>query len=124
MKKIYRYISLTLAILTCLALLCSCSSSRAIPAGKLALTPVGTVGDHEVLYEEYYYLASTYLESTKKDFEGRDDELREHVEKLVSENIVTNHAILDLCEAEGVEYNKKDMKDAVNEAIEEMIKWN
>ena len=121
MKKFHRYISLTLAIIICLALLCSCSGSRAIPAGKLALTPVGTVGEREVLYEEYYFLANTYLESAKQSFEGSEDELREHVEQLVAKNIVTNHAILTLCEAEGVEYDKSDMKDAVNESIEEMI---
>ena len=121
MKKICRYISFVLTAIICLTLLCSCSSSRAIPAGKLALTSVGKVGDREVLYEEYYYLASTYLEAIEKDFDGSEDELRARVEKLVAENIITNHAILELCDAEGVEYSKSEMKDAVNKSIEDMI---
>ena len=121
MKKICRYISFVLTAIICLTLLCSCSSSRAIPAGKLALTSVGKVGDREVLYEEYYYLASTYLEAIEKNFDGSEDELRARVEKLVAENIITNHAILELCDAEGVEYSKSEMKDAVNKSIEDMI---
>lgn len=122
MKTYCRYIAFILVALTCIALLCSCGSkSREVPAGKLALTPVGTVGDREVLYEEYYFLASLYLESAREDFEGSEDELREHVEKLVYENIITNHAILTLCEAEGVEYEESEIKDAVQKTVDDMI---
>ena len=121
MKKICRYTALILVALTCLSLLCSCSTSRAIPAGKLALTKVGAVGEYDVLYEEYYFLANTYLESAKDYFEGSEDELREHVTELVHENIITNHAILTLCKTEGVEYKASDIKDAVQETIDEMI---
>lgn len=122
MKTYCRYIAFILVALTCIALLCSCESkSRAVPAGKLALTPVGTVGEREVLYEEYYFLSSLYLESAREDFEGSEDELREHVKKLVWENIITNHAILTLCETEGVEYEKSEIKDAVQKSIDDMI---
>ena len=59
---------------------------------------------------------------TAKDyFEGSEDELREHVTELVHENIITNHAILTLCKTEGVEYKASDIKDAVQETIDEMI---
>lgn len=121
MKRYLKYICALLVLITCLSLLCACDSSRAVPAGKLALTPVGTVGDYEVLYEEYYFLAQNFLKTVKEDFDGTDDELRERVKELVYTDIITNHAILALCDQEGVEYDERDMKDAVQQAIDDMI---
>jgi len=123
MKKIIKYTALTLALIFCLSLLCSCSKSESkkIPAGRLALKEVGTVGEYSVLYEEYYFLANTYLDEVKDSFEGSDDELRAYVEKKIAENIITNHAILALCDREGVEYKKSDMKAAVQDSIDNMI---
>lgn len=121
MKKSLRYIAFTLLLTVILSLLCACSSSRAVPAGKLALTEVGSVGDYTVLYEEYYFLAQNYLESAREGFDGTDDELRAHVKELVEKDIVINHAILTLCEKEGVEYSRKELDDSVQTVIDEMI---
>ena len=55
-------LALLLVVLMTLPLLTACSV-RKVPAGKLALTSVGTVNGKDVLYEELFYLTANYLPS-------------------------------------------------------------
>lgn len=101
-----------------LPLLAACQS-RAIPADKLALTPVGTVDGREVYYEELYFLANSYLPALERKHGEDTEALRAELDATVREHIVTNYAMLRLCENEGLTYDEKD--DALTEAAQNYV---
>lgn len=99
--------ALCLLLTMALPLLASCKS-RAIPADKLALTPVGTVDGRVVYYEEIYFLAKNYLPTLAKKHGEGTDALRAALDEAVRENVVANYAMLRLCENEGLVYDESD----------------
>ena len=111
---------LFLAFAMLIPMLASCSV-RKVPAGKLALTPVGTVGETEVLYEELYYLVSNYLPSLKATYGDDTDGLKEALKEAVYENIVTNSAILSLCDDAGVSVDERMLSENVQEEIDRFV---
>jgi len=121
-KRVRRVLSILLACFFVLSSLCSCTSS--VDGEK----KVGKVGEYEVLYDEFYFLASSYKEGLEAkygeyeklgadDVKKFDDELRE----LVYSNIVTNYAILALCADNGLTLDAEDLDDRVDEYIKNMI---
>lgn len=101
--------SLFIAALLALSLV-GCGANALTPS-ELATTVVGTVGEYEVLYEELYFLASNYY------VDGMSEE---ELEALVYEDIVTNHAILTLCDKYGVSVDADELEDATDEYINEI----
>ncbi len=119
-KIITRAAALLLALVMTLPLLVSCSV-RKVPAGKLALTPVGTVNGKEVLYEELYYLTANYLPSLRSKY-GEDTEgLREALKNTVYENIITNYAILSLCDEAGVSVDEKVLEENIQAELDALV---
>ncbi len=110
-NKIMKYTCLLFALLFATFALAGCKS-RELKPDKQALQSVGRVGEYDVRYEEYYFLASLYKS------EGQTDaELRE----LINENIITNYAILTLCDRLGIEIEQKELDRAVQERLDLMI---
>ncbi len=98
-----------------LLLLCftltGCKSRELSPSDK-ALEAVGSVGAYTVPYEELYFLATSYKS------EGMSAET---LWTEVSENIVTNYAILTMCEREGVSIDEQELDEAVQATLDTMI---
>lgn len=113
---------LVLALLLVLSLtaLTGCKS-RAIPAGKLALTPVGQVDGRDILYEELYFLASGYLPALREKYGDDVSAIRTELSDLISKNITANSAILRLCENEGLVYDEKALSEDAQEYVDAMI---
>ncbi len=110
-KKCTRIICAIFAIVLVCLPLTGCSSHELKPQ-KQALISVGTVGAYDVPYEEFYYLASRYNTATRSDTEARE---------LIYENIVTNYAILTLCDRLGISVDEKELDSAVQAALDEII---
>ena len=120
MKKFSKIISLILVLIIFSTSLLSCSA-RPLAQSKLAKTVVGTVGDHEVYYEELYFLANSYYNSAKAKYGDDTEAIKESVWNSIKENITTNYAILDLCEAQGLEYNQRELNLEIEQNIETTI---
>lgn len=119
-KIFIKILTLLLIAVMVLPLLSACSV-RKVPAGKLALTSVGSVNGKEVLYEELFYLASNYLPSLKATY-GEDTEgLKKALADKVYENIVTNYAILALCEEAGVSVDEKLLKENIQANLDSLV---
>ena len=117
MKKSIRVLSFFLLIIILSLSLFSCGA-RPLAQSKLAGTKVGKVGSHDVYYEELYCLANSYLPVAKANHGEDSVAVKEAVWDYVKENIPINYAILDLCAAEGIEYNEKALQGEINNAIE------
>ena len=117
-----KIIALSLLLAMTLPLLVACQS-RAIPAGKLALTPIGTVDGREVYYEELYFLAKNYLPTLQKMHGENREALIAELDQTVREHITVNYAMLRLCENEGLIYNEKDkdLKKSAQEYVDLLI---
>lgn len=123
MKKrilFFKILSLCLIFVLLIPMLLSCKT-RAVPAGKLALTSVGTVDGNEVLYEELYYLASNYLPSLKAKYGDDTDALRSALYESVSKNITANYAILGLCRDAGVSVDEEALDDGIQAQIDSLV---
>ncbi len=117
-----KLVALCLLLSLALPFISGCKS-RAIPADKLALTPVGTVDGREVYYEELYFLAKNYLPTlSQKHGEDREALIAE-LDKTVREHIIANYAMLRLCENEGLAYDEtdKELKKSAQEYVDLMI---
>lgn len=116
MKNKFRLISLIIILVLVLTSLLSCDA-RPLAQTKLAKTVVGTVGSHDVLYEELYLLVNAALPSAKETHGDDTDAITEEVWKSVKENITLNYAIIDLCESEGLKYDEKELRKEVEDHI-------
>ena len=113
-KVFFRLLGACLALIFSLSLLTGCKS-RPLTPNKDALREVGNVGGYAVYYEELYFLANAYKT------EGMSEEQRW---ETVNENILTNYALLTLCEQVGVEYDEKQLEDDVQSFIDAAIESN
>ena len=120
MKRLSKIISFILVLIIASTALLSCSA-RPLAKGKLASTVVGTVGSHDVYYEELYFLASTAYPTAKAKYGDNTEAIKEYVWNYVKQNIVTNYAILDLCASEGIEYDERALRSEVEEVINTTI---
>ncbi len=110
-KRITKLICAMLALLFISMPLVGCKSRELTP-NKQALLSVGHVGNYDVPYEEFFYLASLYNKDTRSE---------EEIRTLISENIVTNYAILTLCDRLGVSIDKKELDNAVQAELDGII---
>ena len=122
MKKnlFLRVITLMLVLVTAIAALSSCSV-RKVPSGKLALTPVGTVNGNEVLYDELYYLSANYLPSITEEYGSNTEEAANALKSTVYENILTNYAILALCDEMDVTADDSELKEDIQAEIDSIV---
>ena len=115
-----KIISLLLVFLLLLTSLASCAPAQTKTVGK--------VGEYEVPYDEFYFLALSYKPSLEAKYgkydtlEGEkakqfENELRE----LVYSNIFTNYAILSICKEEGLTLDAKGLDKRVDDYIEKLI---
>ena len=124
MKKIFKNTTKVFSLLLIILLLVPCFASckaRPLAQGRLAKTEVGKVGEYSVLYEELYFLANNYYDSVKDDYKNDQVGLENALWTYVSNNIVTNYAILELCATEGITYEEDALKEEVEEYIEYLI---
>lgn len=119
-KVFIKILALLLIAVMALPLFCACSV-RKVPAGKLALTSVGTVDGKEVLYEELYYLTANYLPSLKAKYGDDTEGLKKALRDAVYENIVTNYAILALCEEAGVSVDENTLNENIQAEIDSLV---
>ncbi len=113
-KVFFRLLGACLALIFSLSLLTGCKSRPLTPT-KDALREVGNVGGYAVYYEELYFLANAYK---------TEDMSEEQLWETVNENILTNYALLTLCEQVGVEYDEKQLEDDVQSFIDAAIESN
>lgn len=114
--KFLKRSALLLALLMLALSLVGCTG-RPLAQTKLARTEVGKVGDHAILYEELYFLATNYKRSYADSYKDDPEGLKNAVWDAVNENITENYAILDLCKTEGLEYDEKKLRGDVSDSI-------
>lgn len=117
MKKSLRLLSIFLTLILLALSLVSCGA-RPLAQSSLAGTRVGTVGSHDVYYEELYCLANGYLPVAKANYKNDPEAMNSAVWDYVNDNITANYAILDLCASEGIEYDEGALQDEISKAIE------
>ena len=117
-----KLLTLVLLLALTLPLLASCKS-RPIPADKLSLTPVGTVDGREIYYEELYFLTKSYLPTMESMLGENKESLNAALDATIREHIVTNAAILRLCENEGLSYDEADkaLKEVAQTYVDGLI---
>lgn len=123
MKKSLKLISLILILIIISTSLLSCSA-RPLAQSKLAKTVVGTVGTHDIYYEEFYFLANSYYNSAKAKYGDDTKAIEDFMWNSINENIITNYAILDLCDAQKIEYNKRELKAEIEQSINTTLTSN
>lgn len=143
--KFVKLITVLILFSIFLSLLSSCESTP-MKSSKKALSIVGTVDKYEIPYEEFYFLTHNYrdhLDSVYGDKASMSDDiikildddgnqkeikLSEHYEnelsKLVYENIVSNYAILKLCDEAGLSMDSDDIQNAVQTSLDAYIESN
>lgn len=110
-NKIYlKLFSAVLAILFVLPFLSSCTQNK---------TVIGTVNGEKVYYDELYFLVSNYKRSVAEKCNNDPALMQKELDKLVRENIVTNYAMLALCEEFGLNYG--DIEAEVDGELELFI---
>ena len=120
MKRFLKTASLILVLIIISTSLFSCTA-RPLAQSKLAKTKVGTVGSHDVYYEELYFLANGYKSAAKAEHGDDTQKINNAIWKSVKTNITSNYAILDLCASEGLEYNESELKSEIERHIETEI---
>ncbi len=113
-EKTHKFIKILSAAMAAL-MLCAClvgCAARPLSPSDEALKEVGTVDGYSVPYEEFYFLAKNY---------DSDKLTSDELFAIVSENIVSNYAILSLCRDAGVEYDEDELEDDVDKRMEEII---
>lgn len=127
MKKSFKYFlraaALTLALLTLLTSLLSCTA-RPLAQTKLAKTEVGYVGDYSIAYEELYFLANNYTATLQDDYANDPEGLKAAVWDSIKENITANYAILELCKTMDIVYDEDKLEDDVEKYLELYIESN
>ena len=114
--KSLKALALVLVVLMLATTLTACAG-RPLAQTKLARTEVGRVGDHTVLYEELYFLATNYKKSYEDSYKDDPEGLRKAIWDDINENITENYAILELCKTEGLEYDEKKLRADVADSI-------
>ena len=112
--KVTKLIVVFLLLSIFVSTLSSCASAP-IKTGKQANAVVGVVDSYEIPYDEFYFLAHNYSDTIKD---------AQKVQDLVYDNIVSNYAILKLCEEAGLSMDSKDIKDAIQTSLDAYIESN
>lgn len=115
-----RILCLCLLLTMALPLLAACES-RAIPAGELALTEVGTVDGRAVSYEELYFLVHNDLPALKEKHGEDGEAIRQELRQTLSRQIVQNYARLRLCEDLGLSFDEKELANEAQRYVDSLI---
>ena len=83
MKKFLKIICLVLTLILALPLFCSCARNKTI---------IGKVGEHNVYYDELYYMASYYKASVIEDVGDNPAAVRDELDNIVRDEILFNYA--------------------------------
>ena len=113
MKKnisLSKIICLILSVIFMLPVLSSCAQNKTI---------VGKVGEHNVFYDELYYMASYYKASVIEEVGDNPAAVRDELDNIIQEEIKYNYAFLELCADNGLKYT--DIEDELDEYFEEYI---
>lgn len=97
---------------------------RPITSTKQAKAAVGTVGEFDVSYEEFYSLVQNYRSQLDFKYDGVDiskEAYTEELRTLVYDNIVTNYAVLTLAKSEGLSIDSDEIRSDVQKSLEVMI---
>ena len=127
-KALYRILSLSLSLAICLVALLSCTGGyKPIKPTDDDIRVVGTVAGHEVLWDEFRFVAITHANAMKEKygdgiFEGEDSaRYKEELRSLVYESITANYAVLALCSEAKIERGEKAVIEAVDEEIARIV---
>ena len=110
MKKLSRILCLVLVLALAVPFLSSCAQNKTI---------IGKVGEHNVFYDELYYMVHYYKASVIEELGDNPAAVRNELNAIVNKEILTNYAFLELCEDNGLYY--EDIEDEVDEAFEKYI---
>ena len=124
-KKIFVLASALLALVLMLG---ACSSVKEIKSTEEEARVVGMCGEHEIRYEELRYLTMNYkLELEAKYGEGIFDtaatgeQYEDELMTLVSEALIKNYALIELCDTKDIKISDKTSKKQVQEYVEESV---
>lgn len=135
MRKIIRLICIAMAAVMVLPFALSSCSVIGYKTDELKPTEldnklVGKIGDYDIYYDEYSFLALEYRKSLEYKYgEGIWDDpetaekYREELEALVFEGIKANYVILTLCDEYGYKnaLKKRDIKKSVDSYIYTLV---
>ena len=116
MKKnniLFKLFALTLTVLMTLPFLASCTQDK---------TVVGTVNGNDVYYDELYFLVTNYKQSVSEKCGNDKALMQKELDKLVKEKIITNYAMLELCQQHGLKY--EDIEDEISDELDLFILEN
>ena len=88
---------------------------------------VGTVAGHEVLWDEFRFVAITHANAMREKygediFEGEDAErYKEELRELVYESITANYAVLELCREALIDRGEDAVIEAVDEELTRLV---
>ncbi|MBQ2999487.1 MAG: SurA N-terminal domain-containing protein [Clostridia bacterium] len=82
---------------------------------------VGEVDGVKIRYDELYFLIKTYESALAEKYEGDAEGLAKALDDLATEELISNVAMLRLCEAHGLEYKESDLEEAVDKELETML---
>lgn len=100
-------------------------AARTVRPSSNAEKVVGTAGEIEILYDEYYYLAMTRIRQLKVEHGDQalsDPAVRETLKKFVMENLLTeSHALIALGLSYGIDIEKGTIADSVKAHMEGIL---
>ncbi|MBO5415719.1 MAG: peptidylprolyl isomerase [Clostridia bacterium] len=106
-----------------------CSPARPIESTDEELAVVGTVGEFEVLYEEFRFVALIYRDMLIDTYGADIFDTPESAEKYAEmirdytyDNITYNYAILTMCREVGIEADDPVLQKAVEDSITDTVK--
>ena len=120
---VLRAFALLLSLILLISLVGCSASAKARPTSN-ANKVVATAGEAEIMYDELYYLAMTRIDELKAEDPAalESAEVRADLEKFVWENLLTeSHALLVLGEAYGLDVEKGEIADSVQEQIDTIV---
>lgn len=128
MREVKKIISLFVSLIFIFSLL-GCSPARPIKGSEDDLRVVGTVGEFEVLFEEFRFAALIYRDTLIKKH-GEDifedpkiaSAYAEQIREYVYDNMTYNYAILSLCREIGIEADDPVLQAAVKKAIDDIVR--
>ncbi len=110
-----------------MAILGSSCASNEYESTEEELTTVMTIGNYEVPYEMYRYLALNYIneydEGDKSVWEDaeKNKEYREEINENIEKSLKNSYAILMLADEYGVGIDSEPVKEAVDQAVKYYI---
>ena len=123
-----RKLKITVSLLLLLAVTAGSLSLLSCSGDKLNRTAVGTVGAYEVYYEELRWMTMQYKDLMAASY-GADiwdsketaEKYRAELESAVFSNIISNYAVLTLCDDDMLKLNGEKLIDIDGEEVKEII---